>query len=100
LYESNETPCPKHEVIIKKGYYFNEEGKFRSVDKGNNKPSAIDQIYKFTNQKEYDELCNDIIDYIQQYLVLNANMKEDWVPLSEDNSGEHGANNIFYSSMK
>jgi len=58
----------------------------------------VDEIYKFTNQKEYDKLCEDIINYIQEYLVLNTEMKEDWVPLADDNGGQKGANNIFYSS--
>lgn len=55
-------------------------------------------MYVFTNQASYNKLCTSIIAYIQQYLVLHLNMKEDWVPLAADNMGKKGANNIFYSS--
>jgi len=34
LYEDGKVPCPKHKIVQGKGYYFNEEGKFRTIDKG------------------------------------------------------------------
>ena len=60
--------------------------------------NIIDETYKFTNQKEYDELCDEVILYVQQYLVKKLNMIEEWIPLPEHNDKKKGANNIFVSS--
>eukprot|EP00826_Nyctotherus_ovalis_P008983 TRINITY_DN1233_c0_g1_i8.p1 TRINITY_DN1233_c0_g1~~TRINITY_DN1233_c0_g1_i8.p1 ORF type:complete len:175 (-),score=21.30 TRINITY_DN1233_c0_g1_i8:517-1041(-) len=95
-YEGDAKPCPGHANLQAIGYYFNEEGKFRSIENGNI-CVTVDGIFKFTNQKAYDKMCDYIIEYIQQYLVLHLNMKEDWMPLAEDNEGVKGANNIFYT---
>jgi len=78
-----------HKKLLSFGYYYNQFGQLRSIQSKSK--------YKFTNQKDYDDLCTVVIEFIQELLKKHYNAIEQWLPLPEDNKGEKGSNNIFLS---
>eukprot|EP00826_Nyctotherus_ovalis_P040421 TRINITY_DN3988_c0_g1_i3.p1 TRINITY_DN3988_c0_g1~~TRINITY_DN3988_c0_g1_i3.p1 ORF type:complete len:440 (-),score=53.52 TRINITY_DN3988_c0_g1_i3:1079-2398(-) len=78
-----------HKALLSFGYYYNQFGQLRSV--------ANKSKYKFTNQKDYEAICKAVITFVQEVLGRYYNALEKWLPLSEDNNGNKGSNNIFIS---
>ena len=59
----------------------------------------IDSEFEFNGEDSYENIAYYVTRYIQEYLVNVLNLVEKYIPLTIDNDGNPGKNNILFSSI-
>jgi len=86
----------KHPGLESTGYYFNDKFELRQL--------GTDEPFKWQDQQHYDVVGDQVIEWIQDYMVTHYGMKEIWLggdsPATGEGEGNHSNNHGSKGSGK